>query len=82
MKKFEALIRVYKNKRLILGSIIVVLQIVIGLQNIEPIKISVFFWDFKIPLILIVMLPLFLGLLLGVLFVHRRHMLNKKKNNL
>ena len=43
MKKFEALIRVYKNKRLILGSIIVVLQIVIGLQNIEPIKISVFF---------------------------------------
>lgn len=63
------------NKKLYLVLGITAIQIIIALQNMVPIEINVLFWKFHLPLVLVVMIPLFIGVLIGILFI------NKKKEN-
>jgi len=57
-----------KSPRLIIGSSILVLQLIIALQNIDPIHVTVLFWSFRMPLVLVVMIPLIVGGIIGFLF--------------
>ena len=63
---------IFQNKKLIIVILVTILQIVIALQNITPIEVNVLVWTFNLPLILIVMIPLFIGLTIGVLINHLR----------
>jgi len=57
-----------KSPRLVIGGIILLLQIIIALQNIDPIHVTVLFWSFRLPLVLVVMIPLVAGGIIGFLF--------------
>ncbi len=63
---------IFQNKKLIIVILVTILQIVIALQNVTPIEVNVLVWTFNLPLILIVMIPLFIGLTIGVLINHLR----------
>lgn len=63
---------IVRNKRLFIGGFIMLVQIIIALQNMEPIEISVLFWEFRLPLVLVVMIPLLAGGLIGFLFAQWR----------
>jgi len=61
-----------RNKRLIIGGLIMLVQVIIALQNMEPIEINALVWEFRLPLVLVVMIPLVVGGLIGYLFAQWR----------
>jgi uncharacterized integral membrane protein len=65
-----------KNVTMIL---IVGIIIVLSAQNTQPATITFFFWEFSIPLIILIYILLIMGFLLGYLYTSIRQIRKKRK---
>jgi putative membrane protein len=56
------------QRSLIIALILIVLTVVFALQNANPVRIQLFFWEVDYPLAVIIPITLLFGALLGILF--------------
>jgi len=52
--------------KLIFWIIILILAIIFAFQNTEDVKITVYFWKFNSPLIIVILVSLIVGFLAGI----------------
>ena len=57
--------------------VIVILLLIIVFQNLGPVQVQIFFWTLNISLMLVILIPFFLGVLTGWLLPK---MLSSKKS--
>ncbi len=56
-----------RTARLIIAAIIVIALVIIGFQNNQDVRVSLFFWAFHTALVWALLIALVLGLVLGYL---------------
>ncbi|MFK8043902.1 MAG: LapA family protein [Crocinitomicaceae bacterium] len=65
----------FQKAKLITGLILLILALTVIIQNLDPVKVEILFWEVEVSLFVLTSLNLIVGFLLGTLFITKR---NKK----
>jgi uncharacterized integral membrane protein len=58
------------KRSLIILLVLVLLLVILVIQNSSPIALKLFFWTMNIPVALVILLSIFLGILISILYTY------------